>query len=89
MYGCMDVCMDVYMYTCICMCIRICACVCICTCVCICAVDFPHVFPRRHSKLNKYGYSIMDSGVGSFVFAMGLVSKLDFSYENFISQSTL
>ena len=44
------------------------------TIISILAVDFPQVYPQVYHKRQVYGFSLMDTGVGSFIFSHAIVS---------------
>jgi glucosaminylphosphatidylinositol acyltransferase len=45
-------------------------------CITILVVDFPKSFDRRLSKCEGYGISMMDLGVGTFIFSSAMISTI-------------
>ncbi|XP_056648276.1 uncharacterized protein LOC130452829 isoform X1 [Diorhabda sublineata] len=54
--------------------------------IAILAVDFP-IFPSRFAKMDTLGYSLMDTGVGLYVFSNGIVSPESRGLNNPVTKS--
>lgn len=52
------------------------------TCAAILQIDFPLLFPRYQVKAEDYGWSMMDIGVSSVMFASGLTNRLIVRHRN-------
>jgi phosphatidylinositol glycan class W len=61
------------------------SCMMLSTIICILAVDFT-VFPRHNAKTESFGMSLMDLGVGTFVFSLAVVSPTARKATKFKSQ---